>query len=160
MLNRQQSQEPGQPLCLQNLLLTDTLSFSGGAIFLQPKPNTSACFRTFQRNHTKGVMLLEPVENPQNGAAVEVSQADASFPRRETSRSYSAMESSRPVSIHSVHLFRSQEVSLSKRGELEFTAAVQRSIDQGASIAGLPMQTPRLHLTRSRGYSNCRTSPR
>ena len=43
--------------------VVDTLSFSGGVIFLQPKPNTSACFRIFEGSH-EGVMLLEPLKTP------------------------------------------------------------------------------------------------
>ena len=123
--------------------------FLGWGDILAAETEYQRLFSHFSEGSYEGVMLLEPVQNPQNGAAMTL------VGERVVSLVEKPAEAIAPwnqagLSVYTQSIFSAlKTISLSKRGELEFTAAVQRSIDQGAFIAGLPMQTPRLHLTRS-----------
>jgi len=105
-------------------------------------------FRLFAEGVHEGAMLLEPVATPQHGAAVEVIDG------RVVSLVEKSVQAKAPwnqagLAVYTQPIFSAlKSITLSKRGELEFTAAVQKRIDDGAFIAGIPMLCPRLHLTR------------
>ena len=122
--------------------------FLGWGDILAAEAEYKRLFSLFAEESYEGVMLLEPVDNPQNGAAVEVVDGRV-VSLVEKSAEARAPWNQAGLSIYTQSIFEAlRAISLSERGELEFTAAVQQSIDDGAIIAGVPMQSPRLHLTR------------
>lgn len=101
----------------------------------------------FARLGPDALLLLEAVDDPRHGAAVEM--ADGRILSLEEKPEHStARWNQAGLSIYTPHLFAAlQSLSLSPRGELELTAAVQQLIDEDRRVCGLPMLHPRLHLT-------------
>ena len=104
-------------------------------------------FATFEKTQPEAVMMLNHVKNTQQGAAVEM----------ESGKIVSIIEKPKTpkpgwnqagMAIYRPSIFTYLEkLSLSTRGELEFTDAVRGLINSGASVVGIPMVTRRLHLS-------------
>jgi len=105
---------------------------------------------TYRREEPDALLLLERVDDPTAGAAVYVegrritAMVEKPPPGTSTTRWNQA-----GLSVFSPEIFSClRRLSPSSRGEIELTEAVQLLIEQGRTVCGLPMEAPRLHLTR------------
>ncbi len=105
-------------------------------------------FREFERLGPDAMLLLEAVDDPRQGAAVEM--ADGRILSLEEKPEHStACWNQAGLSIYSPRIFAAlKALPLSTRGEVELTAAVQQLIDDDLRVLGVPMLHPRLHLTQ------------
>lgn len=122
--------------------------FLGWGDILATTAEYGRLFSEFARRQPDALLLLEAVDDPRHGAAVEM--ADGRILSLEEKPLHStARWNQAGLSIYTPRIFAAlQSLPLSSRGELELTAAVQRLIDEDGCVGGLPMQHPRLHLTQ------------
>jgi len=104
-------------------------------------------FDTFTKERPDGLMLIEGVEDVHSGAAIDLVDGRIRSIVEKPADS-TAVWNQAGVAIYTHSIFPClHQLQPSVRGELEFTAAVQMLIDSGLCVRGVPMQSPRLHLT-------------
>ena len=105
---------------------------------------------TFSQISSDGLLLLNYVEDPHAGAAVYLDgdRITAIHEKPPEGRSNTHWNQA-GASMYTPEIFSClHQLTLSERGEYEFTGAVQLLIERGLKVCGLPMQHPRIHLTR------------
>lgn len=103
----------------------------------------------FRTEPADGLLLLERVDDPHAGAAVHLEGAAITrLVEKPPPGSVATPWNQAGLAVYSPRIFAFlRQVPLSPRGELEFTAAVQALVESGGRVRGLPMESPRLHLT-------------
>jgi glucose-1-phosphate thymidylyltransferase len=103
----------------------------------------------FRAEPADGLLLLERVADPHAGAAVYVDgDRITRLVEKPPEGSATTPWNQAGLAVYTPSIFPLlRRVPLSPRGELEFTAAVQELVASGARVRGLPMASPRLHLT-------------
>ena len=77
--------------------------FLGWGDILAAEAEYKRLFSLFAEESYEGVMLLEPVDNPQNGAAVEVVDGRVVSLVEKSAEARAPVEPSKPLYIHSIH---------------------------------------------------------
>ncbi len=127
--------------------------FLGWGDILSASSEYARLLDLFVQREQDGIMLLERVEDPKDGAAIEcIDGRIRSLVEKPVGLGPSWNQAG--LSVYTASIFSSlRAIPLSERGELEFTAAVQHSIEGNALIRGVPLSHPRLHLTRPEDIS-------
>ncbi len=107
-------------------------------------------FAAFVAEQPDALMLLERVDDPRHGAAIDLEEGQVkSLIEKPEPGQTQARWNQAGLAVYQTSIFSClRQLRPSERGELEFTAAVQMLVDQGLRVRGIALRTPRLHLTR------------
>ncbi len=104
---------------------------------------------TYRKTPYAGLMGLEYTEEPHAGASISLNGTQViQLIEKPLPGTAPSPWNQAGLSIYTPQIFSClEQLELSPRGELEFTAAVQHLVDLGQPVHGLALAQPRLHLT-------------
>ncbi|MFT5088294.1 MAG: dTDP-glucose pyrophosphorylase [Candidatus Latescibacterota bacterium] len=121
--------------------------FLGWGDIIAARSEYQRLFDIFIKEQPDALMLIERSKDVRSGAAIDIQDGLITSLVEKPAHS-TALWNQAGIAVYRHTIFSClHQLHPSERGELEFTAAVQMLVDQGLCVRGIPMQTPRLHLT-------------